>query len=145
MTEETDIVFIPFSPEFTSLLPEKPYEKNGAFYWKAVIAKSQLGSVYDNVISVGKSLFDKLHVSQNDLVSVQCLESDTSHIAHVVLSSNSSECVHLSPVLASNLHFNAADDCHVNINVQPEDIMKDRIAREVTIARVSFVFECIYL
>ena len=139
VTQETDIVFLPFSPEFACLLPEKPHEKDGAFYWKAVIAKTQLGSVFDNVISVGQELFQQLGVPQDGLVSVHCLESDTSHIAHIVLASASSGYIHLSPVLASNLHFNTADCCHVSIEIQPEDAMKDRVAREVTIARISFV------
>ena len=137
VSEETDVVFIPFSQDF--VLDCKPIEEQfDTSNLIATIARKQLGSCFDNVLGVEQKLFQQLAISMDGLVSVRCLENGTSHIAHVVsLKSALYGNVQLSPVLASNLHMNMMEKCHISIETM--DSRKTLVAREVTIARVSFV------
>lgn len=142
--DETEVVFVPYEPDYESLLAQHSSarwyaEGNGNVVAHVRVACEHLGSHFDNVVAVGKEVAELLGCACDGecLVSVHYGETGASHFAHVVLAKNDELLV--SPVLAANLRLGQQDECDVVLQAVPPDEARRAVAREVTIARISFV------
>ena len=141
VTDETSIIFLPFQPELDISCFSEAEEESGTILresFQASVAGVRLGSSHNNVIGFNKKTMEQLSLVHDSLVNVVCTESGISHLAHVVDSSVSVTSVILSPVLAWNLQADKMESCTVTITPISSS-EKPRVAREVVLARVSYV------
>ena len=141
VTDETSIIFLPFQPELDISCFSEAEEESGTILresFQASVAGVRLGSSHNNVIGFNKKTMEQLSLVHDSLVNVVCTESGISHLANVVDSSVSVTRVILSPVLAWNLQADKMESCTVTITPISSS-EKPRVAREVVLARVSYV------
>ena len=146
--DETEVVFVPFEPS-----NESPLTQPSSAVWQADgedkvvahvrVACEHLGSPFDNVVAASKEVAEQLgwRVDGDYLVSVCCSKTGASHLAHLVLASTDE--LLMSPVLAANLRLDQQDECDAVLQVVPSQEARRAVAREVTIARISFVHKAV--